>query len=99
MSSDGSLNSRCSNNLRMLFVAVAVIACATDSIAAENASDTLAEARRLFLVGKYAEAEESFTSHEQDRNLEAAVGIARCKLALGKTDEAEAALKAAVTAA
>src|SRR4029434_4424395 len=53
-----------------------------------------APARALFLKGRYDEAAERFAG-DVERDVAAAVGLARCKLATGKRAEAEAVLRAA----
>jgi cellulose synthase operon protein C len=58
---------------------------------------SIGDANRLFLTGKYAEAEEAFASQANKQPVEAAVGSARCQQATGKPDKAEAGLKAAAT--
>jgi tetratricopeptide (TPR) repeat protein len=80
----------------------AVIAAAAylQMVAAQEAvSDkSLASAERLFLEGKYAEAQETFRALPSDDSGRVAVGIARCQEAAGQRDKAaetltEAALK------
>ena len=63
-----------------------VVVCLTASAVQAGESD-LAKAQKLLLTGKYAEAEELFRP-SADRSPEAALGLARCHEAQGRTDEA-----------
>src|SRR5262245_38063747 len=56
--------------------------------------DSLAEARKLWLGGHYAEAEEAFTKLA-DKEPAAALGAARCQAAVGERDKAVETLTAA----
>src|SRR5689334_16983322 len=56
----------------------------------------LADARKLYLTGKYAEALEAYEAGAKEHPIAAAVGQARCLVANGKLEEAEAALTAAL---
>jgi tetratricopeptide (TPR) repeat protein len=56
----------------------------------------LAEARRLWLVGKFAEAQEAYDSLAAKEPVAAALGKARCRTSVGKYDEARDALADAV---
>ncbi|MEX2138767.1 MAG: tetratricopeptide repeat protein [Pirellulales bacterium] len=55
----------------------------------------LADARGLFLTGKYAEAREVYEKLRGEKPVEAAIGTARCEVARGKYDEARKLLRAA----
>jgi tetratricopeptide (TPR) repeat protein len=59
------------------------------------ADDTLAEADRLRLTGKYDEAAAMYGRLAEAEPVAAASGIAKCRWQVGKTDEAIAALSAA----
>lgn len=59
----------------------------------------LAEARALFLRGKYAEAQEAFEQLADAEPLAAALGRARCQRAVGEYDAALATLREALKAA
>lgn len=63
--------------------------------AAEGDEASLAAGRALLLTGKYAEAEEQFSKLTDQDALAAALGLAQCKLATGRLDEAAALLAAA----
>src|SRR5688572_7702992 len=76
---------RCSVLLAFAFIV-------TSAVAAET---TLLDARRLYFVGKYAEAEEALAAIADKQPVESALGIARCQQAQGKMAEAEAGLKTA----
>lgn len=65
---------------------------------AARGDDALLAARRLWLAGKYAEAEASFSALVAEQPLAAARGIARCQEAVGKSDAALATLAAAISA-
>jgi Tfp pilus assembly protein PilF len=56
---------------------------------------TLAEARRLFLTGAYAEAGEMYRRLDKKEPVAAVIGQVRCFEAVGNVDEAVAVLKAA----
>jgi tetratricopeptide (TPR) repeat protein len=73
----------------LAFVGVCVVWAQTAPAAA-----SLPEARRLYLQGKYSESEELYRQLGPE-NLAAALGAARCQIAVGRLDEAQAALTAA----
>lgn len=75
---------------RSVLLAFAFIA--TSAVATET---TLLDARRLYFIGKYAEAEEALVAIADKQPVESALGIARCQQAQGKMAEAEAGLKKA----
>ena len=84
---------------RIARLAAQVIACvALHNLAGANAlavQDRLGEARRLFLTGKYAEADEAFEELSGEKPAEAAIGRARCDVARGKYETALEILKTA----
>ena len=79
--------------LRRVAPMIAVVLWATIAHA-----DDVAEARRLWLVGKYAEAQEAYDALAAKEPVAAALGKARCYTSVGKYDEARHALAAAVKA-
>src|SRR5262249_4484857 len=64
----------------------------------EPAASPLAEARRLLLEGKYAEAEDAYQALAGDNQVESAVGKARCQEAVGRREKAGETLAAAAQA-
>lgn len=60
------------------------------------AAEPLAEARRLLLTGKYAEAAEAYDAGAKEHPVVAAVGKARCLTERGELDEAETVLTTAL---
>jgi len=77
--------------LAILFLSWLVIAAAATGTLAD---DELADARKLFLKGKYAEAIEVY-SPLAETDPAAVLGLARCLRATGKSDEAAEKLSAA----
>jgi predicted Zn-dependent protease len=76
----------------------AMVAVAASSAVADAPPAPLAEARRLFLTGKYAEALDAYVPGEKEHPVVAAIGKARCLTANGKLDEADEVLTAALVA-
>jgi cellulose synthase operon protein C len=72
--------------------AVALVWCWPCARAAENEADA---ARALYLKGRYAEAAERF-ERIVPQDAASRIGLARCRLATGKRDEAERILREAV---
>ncbi len=52
-------------------------------------SETLADARRLQMKGRYEEAAEAYTRLAPEQPVAAALGLARCRQAAGRIDDAE----------
>jgi len=75
-------------------LAVAVFAAMGARARAED--DTLADARRMFLQGKYAEADAVYEKLVKSNAAAAAIGSARCQRATGEFDKAMATLQAAI---
>ncbi|MCH8924256.1 MAG: tetratricopeptide repeat protein, partial [Planctomycetes bacterium] len=82
--------------MRKLLCVALVIALGPSCLVA--AEDDLASARGLLLAGKYARAEEAYAALAGKQPVEAALGVARCRAAVGKYAEAETALKTAIEA-
>ena len=80
----------------MLLISLIVAAAIAHPAAAESAADPSADARQLLLQGKYAEAGELYSKLAAEKPVVAAIGQARALAAIGKTDEAEKLLAAAV---
>jgi tetratricopeptide (TPR) repeat protein len=80
------------------FVCAALVIALSAICANLAAEDDLASARGLLLAGKYARAEKAYTSLVEKQPVEAALGVARCRAAVGGYAEAEAALRKAVEA-
>lgn len=78
---------------RAVLVLSAVLASAPHAGAA---NDTLDSARKLFLTGKYAEAEVAYTGLMKEHPVEAALGVARCRSEIGELKKARAGLEAAL---
>jgi cellulose synthase operon protein C len=82
--------------------AVVVSLCLGIGIATAQIDDarpsSLQEARRLFLTGKYDEAAERYSAHREALPVAAGIGLARCRAAQGRRDEAEKALAEAAAA-
>src|SRR5687767_10975181 len=75
------------------WIAVAIfVLCAAGSARAQQ--QDLAAAQTLLLKGRYDEAADRFAA-AVDSDPAAAIGLARCRLSVGKNEEAEAAVKAA----
>src|SRR5262245_18320748 len=55
---------------------------------------TRAVAQQLFLQGRYEEAAEQFAK-DADQNHQASIGLARCRVATGKREQAQRLLEAA----
>ncbi len=90
-------------DLRHFFAAVAmglfVAGPASSRDDAKNgAPDRLKEARRLFFTGNYAESVEQFEKARETEPIAAALGLARCQAATGKTEKAEETLRGAIKA-
>jgi len=64
--------------------------------AADSPPAPPADARKLMLAGKYAEALEAYEAGAKDHPVIAALGQARCLIETGRRDEAEAVLSAAL---
>lgn len=75
---------------------VAVWLIATLCYAAAAQAVDLNEARSLLLRGRYEESAEAYTSLLEKGPLEATVGLARCRVAVGESDEAAKLLKDAI---
>lgn len=76
-----------------------VAACfVANASAVATAADDLAAARKLFLKGNYAEAAESYELLAKQHPAEAALGAARCSLAVGELKKAKQTLTAAAAA-
>ncbi|REK31456.1 MAG: hypothetical protein DWQ42_00580 [Planctomycetota bacterium] len=60
-----------------------------------RSEEALNEATSLYYRGRYAEAEERFTSAADSSPIASAAGVARCQVAVGQTDEAVKTLAAA----
>jgi hypothetical protein len=73
------------------------IVCGLASSAGGAESEQLREARRWLLRGRYEEAAEAFTKQAADQPVAAALGLARCRIATGRIDEADAVLAEAVS--
>ncbi|MGC3968052.1 MAG: tetratricopeptide repeat protein [Pirellulales bacterium] len=68
------------------------VAVAADDVAEKKSP--LVEARKLYLGGSYAEAQEQYEAARDKLPQDAALGLARCFAAEGKLDEAAAAIEA-----
>ncbi|MCE9553602.1 MAG: tetratricopeptide repeat protein [Planctomycetes bacterium] len=68
------------------------------NLTAQAAADDLAAARKLFLKGNYAEAAESYDLLAKKHPVDAALGNARCSMAVGELDKADKALAEAEAA-
>lgn len=66
------------------------------SVHQARSDDSQATARKLFLTGKYAEAEAAYSDLKAKQPVEAAVGLARCRLETGELKKAQAGLEAAL---
>lgn len=79
-----------------LRLTVALMALVATAALARAQDDTLADARRLFLGGKYAEAASLYEKLAEQSPVSAAIGQARCVQATGELDKASATLQAAI---
>ena len=80
-----------------IFVGVLFIAAAAGFVTLSDASGDVAAARRLYLRGNYEEAAEAFGRLAEKTPVAAALGLARCRAAVGKNEEAEKTLATAAT--
>lgn len=68
----------------ILFLMLAASPCA--SVVADEAK--LNDAQRLYMTGRYEESQEQYEKLAADQPARAAVGIARCRIAVGQYDDA-----------
>jgi predicted Zn-dependent protease len=74
--------------LRIAPIAVTTLLALSVGAAARGADDDLADARKLLLTGRYAEAATKYESLAESHPLPAALGLASCLGEQGKYDEA-----------
>ncbi|HVU87255.1 MAG TPA: tetratricopeptide repeat protein [Pirellulales bacterium] len=71
-----------------LFIALATVAVhVVGPVTAARAENETKTARALLLAGKYEEAAEAYAALADSQPIEAAIGLARCRAAVGKRDE------------
>jgi cellulose synthase operon protein C len=73
------------------------IVCSLASSVVGAELEQLGEARRWLLRGRYEEAAEAFSKRAADQPVAAALGLARCRIATGRIDEADAVLAEAIS--
>jgi tetratricopeptide (TPR) repeat protein len=78
---------------RKLWAGAIALALLGGAARAEEKPGGLATARKLFLEGKYSEADEAFSALASDEAVAAALGVARCREAVGERAKADEALR------
>ena len=81
---------------RHFLIAVAAAWLGLSVVSIAPAADSLGDAQRMLLAGKYAEAEEVFAKTAAAEPVDSALGLARCQAAVGEYDKAVATLAAAL---
>lgn len=81
-------------NSRHAVALLLVASCCLSRLASADDEASLADARKLELSGKYAEAIETYEAGAAAEPLEAGLGLARCHIELGDREVAEAGLTA-----
>jgi tetratricopeptide (TPR) repeat protein len=80
---------------RKFWAGAIVLVALAGAVRAQEKASGLAGARQLFFEGKYAEAEEAFARLASDEPVSAALGVARCREAVGQRGKADEALRVA----
>ena len=76
--------------------AVALTVLSLRSALADEANDELKQARSLLLRGRYEESAEAYVAPAEKHPIPAALGLSRCRMASGETDEARKVVHAAL---
>ncbi|HTM55120.1 MAG TPA: tetratricopeptide repeat protein [Pirellulales bacterium] len=80
---------------RKFWAGAIVLVVLAGAVLAQEKPGGLAGARQLFFEGKYAEAEEAFSALAANEPVSAALGVARCREAVGQRVKADEALRVA----